>query len=195
MLSYENRWVRVAGLGADLKLGRLGPVSFALGARYALNGYEADDAPILAGMAERRAGLWLGPSVSWRTPVLNLSAEALADASGHSEGRQFRLTIDRSFETGGLRITPRLVGIWRDRKYNDYYFGVREAEVRAGRPLYEAGSSTDVEYGVRLDYALQRQHGLFLDLSQTVYGRAVKNSPLVDESSAVGARLGYLYRF
>lgn len=195
LLSYENRWVRVAGLGADLKLGRAGPVSFAFGARYALNGFEADDAPTLAGMAERKGGLWVGPSVSWRTPWVNVSAEALGDASRHSEGRQFRLGFDRTFETGGLRITPRLVGLWRDQKYNNYYFGVRQDEVRVGRPLYEAASGTDVEYGLRFDYALQGRHSVFLDLSQVVYGRAVKDSPVVDESSAVGARLGYLYRF
>jgi MipA family protein len=195
LLSYENRWVRIAGLGADLKLGSAGPLSFALGARYALNGYEADDAPILAGMAEREGGFWVGPSVSWRTDYATLSAEALGDASGKSKGTQFRLMLDHTLASGAFRFTPRLVGIWRDKKYNDYYYGVRAEEVRADRPFYQGTASMDVELGLRTGYALDRQQLLFLDLSATGYGKGVKDSPLVDSTSSGAVRFGYIYRF
>jgi len=195
LLSYENRWVRIAGLGADLKLGSAGPVSFALGARYALNGYSADDAPILNGMEDRKGGLWLGPSAVWRNGVVDVSAEVLGDVSGHSKGTQFRLALDRSFTSGAFRFTPRVAAIWRDKKYNDYYYGVRADEVRADRPFYEGKASTDIEIGLRSAYALSRQHSLFLDVSATSFGKGVKDSPLVDRSSQGGVRVGYLYRF
>jgi len=195
ILSYENRWVRIAGLGVDFKLGSAGPVSFALGARYALNGYSADDAPILNGMEDRKGGLWLGPSAVWRNGIADLSAEVLGDVSGHSKGTQFRLALDRSFNSGAFRFTPRIAAIWRDKKYNDYYYGVRLGEVRADRPFYEGTASTDIEIGLRSAYALSRQHALFLDLSATSFGKGVKDSPLVDRSSQSAVRLGYLYRF
>ena len=57
LLSYENRWVRVAGPVLDLKLPAHGPLVMALRARYAFeDGYEPDDAPVLNGMAERKSG-------------------------------------------------------------------------------------------------------------------------------------------
>jgi outer membrane scaffolding protein for murein synthesis (MipA/OmpV family) len=195
VLSFENRWVRIGGLGADLKLGSAGPVSFALGARYSLSGYEADDAPILNGMAERKGGLWIGPSATWRTGYADIAAEALGDASGNSKGAQFRLTVDRSFQSGAFRFTPRVAAIWHDKKYNDYYYGVRAEEARIGRPFYEGRASTDMEIGLRTNYSLTRQHSLFLDVSATRYGKGVKDSPLVDTSSSAGVRMGYLYRF
>jgi len=195
VLSYENSWVRIAGLGVDLKLGSAGPVWFALGARYSLGGYDQDDAPILNGMQDRKGGVWLGPSAIWRNGVVDVSAEVLGDVSGHSKGTQFRLALDHSFTSGALRFTPRVAAIWRDRKYNDYYYGVRADEVRADRPFYEGTASTDVEIGLRTGYALSRQHSLFLDVSATSFGKGVKDSPLVDRSSQSGVRLGYLYRF
>jgi MipA family protein len=195
VLSYENRWVRVAGLGLDLKLGSAGPVSFALGARYAFNGYEAGDAPILAGMAERKGGLWVGPSVAWRGDFADVSAEVLGDASGHSKGTQVRLGVDRSFQSGAVRLTPRVAAIWRDKKYNDYYWGVRATEVRTDRPFYQASAGTDMEVGLRTAYLLSREQSVFFDVSATAYGRGEKNSPLVDTRGTVGVRMGYLYRF
>lgn len=195
VLSYENRWIRIGGLGLDLKLGSAGPVSFSIGARYSLSGYDEGDAPILGGMADREGGLWIGPSVAWRTGFADVTAEALGDASGKSKGAQFRLTVDRSFQSGAFRFTPRVAAIWRDRKYNDYYYGVRAEEVRADRPFYAGRAGTDVEIGLRTSYALARQHSLFLDVSATGYSNAVKESPLVDQSSSTGIRLGYLYRF
>jgi len=195
VLAFENRWIRVGGLGVDLKLGSAGPVSFALGARYSMNGYSQDDAPILNGMEERKDGVWVGPSVTWRAGFADLSAEVLGDAAGNSQGTQVRLAAERGFTSGAFRFTPRVAAIWRDRKSNDYYYGVRAAEVRVDRPFYEGTSSTDVEIGLRTSYALAPHHSVFLDLSATRLGSGVKDSPLVDRTSQAGARMGYLYRF
>lgn len=194
-VSYENPWVRVNGLSADLKLGRAGPFSFALGARYSMAGYEEDDATILAGMEERKGGLWLGPSMDWRAGDFRLSAEVLGDVSGHSKGQQFRLGLDRSFRLGAIRLTPRIAAVWRDKKHNNYYYGVRDDEARADRPSYQAKSSTNLELGLHGGYSLGRQHLIFLDVNATRYGSGVTDSPLVDQSSSVGMAVGYLYRF
>lgn len=76
LLSYENRWVRVAGPVLDLKLPAHGPLVMALRARYAFeDGYEPDDAPVLNGMAERKSGCGWAPmccgAAAWPTWVPN----------------------------------------------------------------------------------------------------------------------------
>jgi outer membrane scaffolding protein for murein synthesis (MipA/OmpV family) len=195
LLMYENRWVRIGGPGIDLKLPSAGPVSFALRARYAFDGYEQDDAPILNGMAERKDSLWLGGAAKWHNDIVDLSAEWLGDVSSHSKGQQFKLQLDRSFRTGAFEFTPRVAATWLDRKYVDYYYGVTAAEVTAGRPFYEGDATVNAEVGLRTVYALAPHHALSLDLSTTRLGAGIKDSPLVERRNLSRVNVGYVYRF
>lgn len=195
LVTYENRYVSILGPGLDLKLPSAGPVSFRLRARYANDGYEPQDSPFLAGMDKRKAGFWLGGAATWHAGFANLSAELLADASGNSDGMQFKLRLDRRFQAGAFDITPRISANWVDKKYVDYYYGVRSYEVRADRSLYEGRSTVNVEVGLRLGYALAPKQTVFLDVSASSLGSGVKDSPLVDRSSATAVRVGYIYRF
>lgn len=195
LLMYENRWVRIGGPGIDLKLPSAGPVSFALRARYAFDGYEQDDAPILNGMAERKDSLWLGGAAKWRNGIVDLSAEWLGDVSSHSKGQQFKLQLDRSFRTGAFEFTPRVAATWLDRKYVDYYYGVTASEVTAGQPFYEGDAAVNAEVGLRTVYGLAPRHALSLDVSTTRLGTGIKDSPLVDRRNVSRVSFGYVYRF
>ena len=195
LLTYENKWVSVFGPGIDFKLPSAGQVSFRLRARYSMEGYEASDSPFLAGMDERKDGIWLGGAAIWRNDIANLSAELLGDASGNSKGTKFKLTLDRRFQAGSFDITPRLSATRLDDKYVSYYYGVNAAEVRTGRRFYQGSSAVNLEAGLRVGYALAPRQNIFLDLSTTHLGSSIKDSPLVDRSSQSGVRVGYLYRF
>ena len=154
MLTYENKWVSVAFPSADLKLTSAGPVSLRLRARYAGDGYEADDSPYLSGMDKRKGSLWLGGAAIWRNDLANLSAELLADGSGNSKGTRFKVQVDRRFSSGPFGFTPRLAAHWVDRKYVDYYYGVTAAEARSDRAEYAGKATANIEVGLRVDYAL-----------------------------------------
>jgi len=195
LLTYENRWVHVGGPGVDLKLPSAGPVSFALRARYAFDGYEQDDAPILNGMTERKDSIWLGGAAKWHNALADVSAEWLGDVSSHSKGQQFKLQLDRGFRAGAFEFTPRVAAIWLDRRYVDYYYGVTAPEATAGRPFYEGEASVNAEVGLRTIYSLAPHHALSLDVSTTRLGSGIKDSPLTDRSNETMAFLGYLYRF
>lgn len=200
LIYFENRWVRLLGPQLEVKLGAWAPAAghelkFGLRLQYADDGYEADDAPFLDGMAERKDGFWGGVAATWSSPLGDLSAEWRHDVSSHSEGQHLQLTAERRFRLGELALTPRLRARWLDDKAVDYYFGVSPAEARIGRPAYEGTSTTNVEAGLRVDYRLAPQQSLFLDLSATQLGSEIKDSPLVDRSSVSRVTLGYLYRF
>jgi len=192
---HESRWVRLVGPTLDLKLLSGDAVSFGLRLRYAGDGYEADDSPFLAGMAERKSSFWLGGAASWRTSWATLSAEALADASRESKGTRVSLGIERRFGAGDFDFTPRLAVHRVDDKYVDYYYGVRTGEATAARPFHTGKSSTNVEAGLRMGYSLAPRHKLSLDLNTTRLGSGIKDSPLVDRSRQDGTRLVYLYLF
>lgn len=195
LLYYESDRLRLIGPSLELKLPSAGPLALRLKARYSLNGYEASDARYLRGMAERKDAVWLGGEVLWRTAIVNLSAELLADASGYSEGLQFKLQADRHWGLGRFHLTPRLAALQLDRAYVDYYYGVDASEARNDRPRYEGASTLNLELGVRLDYSLRPRQNLFLDLRGTRLGDAITDSPLVERASPAGLVLGYLYRF
>ena len=174
LIMYANRYVSVLGPVVDVHLPSAGPLSLRLRARYAGDGYEAEDSPYLAGMGERKAGFWLGGAATWRNEAANLSAELLADASGHSKGTRYKVQVDRRFTTGAFGWTPRVAAQWLDKKYVDYYYGVQASEARTGRPRYEGEAVTNMEVGLRLDYAAAPKQDVFVDLSATRLGSAIK---------------------
>lgn len=194
-ITFENRWVRLFGPSLELKLGQAGPAQFSLLATYSEDGYEPDDSPAVAGMAERKAGVWLGARAVVPGAWANLSATWSADASGNSQGQRLSLGVERRFAFGHLGISPRLSAHWSDRKTTRYYLGVEPGEATAGRPAYSPGTTVDTELGLRLDYRLAPQQMLFADLGVRAFGSAAQASPLVDRTSLPQVRLGYLYRF
>lgn len=195
VISYENKWVAVGLPTADVKLFSTDAVSIRLRARYAGDGYEAGDAPVLAGMEERKGSLWGGGALIWKTGVANLSAELLADTMGNSKGMRARAQVDRRFPAGRFGLTPRLAVEWVDDKYVDYYYGVRRSEATASRAFYEGKSTTVVHAGLRADYTLFNRHTIFTDLNVSRFGGAVKDSPLVDKPNQTSVAFGYIYRF
>ncbi len=201
MLMYENRWFRFGGLGAEIKLPKLGisdtqSIDFRLVAKYDGSGYEADDSPVLAGMAERKSGFWAGAKATWRTDLANLNAEWVADASSHSKGQRFSLTLEKNVRLGPqVMLAPRIGATWADKKYVDYYFGVRANEVTTARAAYEGKAGVNAELGLRSTYLFDRHHSMFLDVGVTSLAKEIKNSPLVDRSTENRVFVGYLYRF
>jgi outer membrane scaffolding protein for murein synthesis (MipA/OmpV family) len=195
LVSYENRWVRFNVPSVDLKLLPAGPVDLALRVRYDMSGYEADDSPALAGMEDRKSGLWAGAALRWRGGLGELGLEASGDASGNSKGAQARLSLAKDFRLGRLGLTPRVAVTWLDAKYVDFYYGVRAAEALATRAAYTGRATANTELGLRAGYGLAPNQLMFVDLSVMQLGQAIQDSPIVDASTAAGARLGYLYRF
>lgn len=196
LVTYDSEYFRLSGLTADWKFAKTEQFTFALRGKYALaDGYKADDAPILDGMDERKAGFWVGGAATWNADFAKLSLELLGDVSGNSKGTQARLGIERSFTAGRFVFTPRASALWADKKYVNYYYGVTGAEATASRAAYEGKSTVNLQVGLRTAYLLDAHQSLFLDLSATALGKEIKDSPLVDKKTVPAVAIGYLYRF
>jgi len=203
-IQYENRWVSIAGPQVGFKLLSLDlapaqSLNLDLVARYDGSGYDDDDiedTPVLAGMRERKSGFWAGARIEWKTGWVDVSAEALGDASGNSKGKRFNLGVERTWHIGErVVLTPRVTASWNDEKYVDYYYGVRADEARAGRAAYRGASGVNAEVGIRAIYLFDRRHSMFVDLEATRLAKEIKDSPLVDRSTGNRVFVGYLYRF
>jgi outer membrane protein len=195
LVGYENDWISVSVPKVDFKLYSTETMSFRLRGRYTDDGYSSDDSTFLAGMNERKSSAWVGGAFIWKNDIANVSAELLADAMGNSKGTRAGIQLDHRFGLSSFGLTPRLGAEWYDRKFVDYYYGVKPSEVIVGRNAYQGDSTTAVLAGLRLDYSPSRHHTTFLDLGATHFGSAIKDSPLVEKTTQTSVSLGYLYRF
>jgi len=202
IIQFENKYVRVFGPGVEVKLPGIRisdtqRLNFGIVGRYDLSaGYEAGDSPGLAGMSERKGSFWAGAKVKWENSLANVTAEWTGDASDNSKGQLFSLGVDRTWRIGQhVMLTPRLVAKWQDRKYVDYYFGVRDNEVRTGRAAYRGDAGVNAEMGLRSSYMFDQHHSVYLDVAVTSLASKIKDSPLVDRSTENSVFLGYVYRF
>ncbi|MFG6415532.1 MipA/OmpV family protein [Roseateles sp. DC23W] len=195
LLVYENDWVSVALPSISLKLGSTGPVKYRLLTRYAFDGYEAKDSDFLRGMDRRKESLWLGGAAIWATGMGELSLKLQGDTLGHSKGLIASLDFERRLDFGALAVTPRLGVRHVDRKYVDYYFGVKPSEALPDRPTYQGRSALQTEGGLRFTYATNRNESLFMDVSGRLLGSAVEDSPLVERRYQASLFAGWLYRF
>ena len=195
-VSYENDWFRIAGIGADLKLGAVGPLTFALRAKYAFaDGYKSGDAPILNGMQDRKGSLWLGPTVQWKTDIAKLSFEVLGDALGKSKGVEARFGAEHDFRVDSFVFTPHVAAEFVDKKYVDYYYGVTAAEATANRAAYEGKSTVNLEAGLRAAFMIDPKNSVFVDGNAKALGKGITDSPLVDRKTTASFAVGYIYRF
>lgn len=141
-------------------------------------------------------GVWMnagGVAGTWDNPYAKLSLEWLT--AGSTKGNTVKLSVEHSFEMAGFQLTPHLSTTWMDSKYVNYYYGVKTSEATTARAPYTGKSTANIEFGVRADYPLTRNQMIMLDVGDLQRGSGIKDSPLVDKSSAVVVRVGYLYKF
>jgi len=201
LLYFENSWVQLMGPRLDFKLpgfewGEDESLSFTVGIQYDGRSYDSNDAPILNGMDDRKNSILAGAAVKWSSALVNVSAEWMTDIAGESKGQRVTIGLERSFSVGeSFMLTPSVAAVGMDKKYVDYYFGVRTSEARAGRSAYSADSTVSAEFSLRTDYMVDEHNTLFLTMGYTALGKEIKDSPLTDRSGETMLLLGYLYRF
>jgi len=202
MLSFENRYLKLSGPNVEAKLpgldlGDSQRLKFSLVAKlFGGGGYEAGDSPFLTGMAERKSGVWAGAKMEWENDLADLKLEWLADAASHSKGQRLVFGLDKKWMIGpGLMLAPQLSAEWADKKYVDYYYGVRAGEVAAGRAAYTGKATVNFEVGLTGMLRLDKRQSLMLNVGVKSLGKEIKNSPLVDRSTENKLMLGYMYRF
>ncbi|MCD9032423.1 MipA/OmpV family protein [Luteimonas sp. Y-2-2-4F] len=192
---YEGRRLRLHGDAASFDIAAGDAFAVAAVASLAQDGYEASDAPVLAGMAERGSPVWAGASLRWRRGAFEAVLEWTADVSGHSGGRRAALRVGRAFDLGRWRLAPRASATRFDARAAGYYHGVRAEEAHAGRPAYAPGAAVSLGVGLHLARRLGRRDAVFLDLGTERAGASVRAGPLGGDDVRTHAVVGYLRMF
>ena len=158
-----------------------------------LDGYDDDDSHIFEGMDDRDhtidAGIKLSVYDGWGMATLYVVGDTL---SKH-EGYEAELTYAKRFTDGKLTLIPSLGLAYESQNLVDYYYGVRDDEIRAGRPAYEAGNEVSFLASLGLRYQLDEKWDIYSFTSYRWLGSEITKSPLVgrDYEISVGAGLAY----
>jgi MipA family protein len=144
-------------------------------------------------MAEREASFHLGGELKHDADWGHVTMEFLKSASA-SKGYRASVYYAYPIALGEFTLMPKF-GIERyDRKFTDYYYGVRADEATAARPAYAADASTNLDVGLDL----QRRFGRHLFIGSLKYrrfGSAISDSPLVEDSGSPRLTLAYVFTF
>jgi outer membrane protein len=159
-------------------------------------GYKSSDAPILAGMQERKGTINLGLSGTTKIKTMIIQASFFRDVLGRHNGVRSEFSLGKSIPVSvfipGIPFTLfglSFGGALYDRRFSNYYYGVRADETTALRPEYKvswtlnpkvSASITSIIFPMwtlRVGYELER-------LTDEMF-----NSPIVNKRFLYSARL------
>lgn len=159
-------------------------------------GWDAADGVRTRGMQNRDTSFDVGPTLRWQTDLGTFNASWAVDAGGASNGQTAQVQFVRALIRGpGLRLNGLVGATWNDQKMNNYYFGVAPAEVRAGRPAYQAGSGVQTQLGINGFYPLGPKNALLFGAMITRLSDAQANSPIVETRNQPLVYGGYAISF
>lgn len=178
---YGIRWVGDSGweLGAIARVRTLG-----------LGNSTAEE---LAGVADRKWTIELGPTVGYRGWPVQINWTLWDEVTGRHGGyiNDFSLAYPIEFDRGF--IVPRVHAVYESADHSEYYYSVSEAEATPARPAYTPGSVWNARAEVRIGYELSPKWLLTATVGADWLGSEITNSPIVGRDRILYGNLGMAY--
>lgn len=149
-----------------------------------------------AQLEDRDRSVDLGVEASMRKPYGIISAQALHDVGGASEGAELRLNYQYFWQ-----IDPRLslipnVGVeWLSDKRANYYYGILNSEVARGVDAYLPDQVFIPHISLGANYVINEKVNVFGVAMQKFLPNKVQDGPLVDQSSQTNFYMAVNYKF
>jgi outer membrane protein len=193
ILAYEGKRLYVRGVAGGYRLftgegWSIGPV---IQPRF--DGYNEDDSPALAGMGRRDWSVDAGVGLSWLTGVGLFGLSYVTDLLGKHDGQEIEFSDTVLFKWMGFDVIPSAGIRWKTRSLVDYYYGVKPAEARVGRPAYEGDSALDPFARLALRRELSERWSLLTAVQYEWLDDEIADSPIVDADFDASFMVGVLY--
>lgn len=149
-----------------------------------------------AQLEDRDRSVDLGVEASMRKPYGIISAQALHDVGGASEGTELRLNYQYFWQ-----IDPRLslipnVGVeWLSDKRANYYYGILNSEVARGVDAYRPDQVFIPHVSLGANYVINEKVNVFGVAMQKFLPNKVQDGPLVDQSAQTNFYMAVNYKF
>ena len=149
------------------------------------SGFDESDSDVFAGMDDREFSMDAGLGIGYQIDNWKLELTGLHDILNRSDGNEVTLEFGRVFRAGPLFIEPRIGLSYLDDNHVDYYYGVAESEVIAGRPAFEGKASLNTTFGVSFVTPIYFNGLTRFAIQNTWFDSNITDSPLTDSSAGV----------
>lgn len=195
-ITYTGSRLQIFGPRAQFGLLEAGPLQFAAVTQYRSAAYQEDDSDILDGMGNRDATLMAGGELKAVLPAgIDLSLNVLHDALDQIGGSEGSLFLDRSFQLGIVRLTPRTGVNWTAERLANHDYGVPASKAVPGRPAYDTGDTLSAETGISALAELTENWWIAASMGVEFLGDEVTDSPLVEDNVLIKGFLAVQYVF
>ncbi|MBP6346499.1 MipA/OmpV family protein [Neisseriaceae bacterium CLB008] len=197
-IDYKNEVVYFKGLGGGVYLLNSPKHEVSVSARLGAHHFkpkDSDDRQV-RDLDRRRSSVMAGVSYAYKNDWGDLTAELQGDVSGHSKGYVADVSYSNTFTHGKFAVKPSVGVTYRDKKWNDYYYGVSSGESnKTGLSRYKADGSVQPYAQVTVSYAITPQWITYASAYYEHLGSEAKDSPMVDRSYVGALSTGVMYRF
>lgn len=192
----NNRWY-IEGGEAGFYPYKDGKHHARIGVAYDGTSFDPKDADgSLQGLDKRKASAQALASYMYVSPVGGFKAKIATDALSRHDGTVVSLSHISRFTHNKLTIYPTVGVNWHDKNYNNYYYGVSDAESRrTGVSAYQADAGFSPFVSAMVNYDMNDDISLFANQRIEWLSSAQKDSPMVDGNIESTTRVGVSYRF
>lgn len=158
-------------------------------------GYQAEDSPQLAGMAERKPSWEGGIALGGKNRLGFAELTYFHDMLDRSNGSLIRLEVGKSFTVGRWYHLPSVFIIRYSDAMMNYYYGVRPQESTLQRPAYEAkaGVNAALQYFGMVE--VSPHWFVSANLRIDFLAAEITDSPITDDQWMGSAMASVLYKF
>lgn len=156
---------------------------------------ESDDSRMKQ-LDKRDAGMFFNLGYSLDTGYGRLNVKLAADVLGDSDGFMGDLSFLRRFDFGTVGVTPQIGLLWTSEKFNDYYYGISQAESRkSGLAAYSADGGVSPYFRLIADWRVTKHVSLYAEGSLQVLSEGIRDSGMVEDDVRTGIGCGVTYHF
>lgn len=123
-------------------------------------------------------------------------AQLSADVMSKSEGWMADVSYLKHFQFGQWGLTPQIGATWTDEKFNNYYFGITQAEAtRSGLHAYEADGGVSPYVRLMADWQFANNWKFYAETSLRAHSKEITDSDMMEDKVMTSVGCGVSYTF
>jgi outer membrane scaffolding protein for murein synthesis (MipA/OmpV family) len=150
--------------------------------------------PLFAGL-KRGTPVEIGFDVTRDFGGFYVGGGMMYDASSEHKGYHAELVIGTEIDLGPVMVDIGGGARVRDRKLNNFLYGVSAAEANGNRSAYDVGRTTEPFIDMTMSYAISDNVALIGVADYHFLNKKVQNSPLTRDRDAYSVAFGMIYSF
>lgn len=194
-VTYRNGHFFIYGLGTGYEVVTGNRYILSVMAVPQIQRRSSTDSPQLSGLKYRPWSIDGGVNLAVWSNAGGLAFGAFHDILNRNNGATARFGYFLPIPVGGGEISPSIGVTWENSNLVNYYYGVDPAEARQGRPAYSPGSSANPTAQLKYEGPIGDRWRLSAEVSYMRFGKAIRLSPIVDESGTKSFQITFLYSF